>query len=138
MCMQAAKALVSLLTCPGLPEFLLLDNTVVFWLIYNLFYSCVFSGTCFDVENNVMWCCSSDWVDQFCNPGHQAPHHVKARLGISQSSLAGSSGKSLFYRFIKSWAKVFRILRFTFHRNTNIHLKSLKVFYPFDLTLYLI
>ena len=63
---------------------------------FTTFYSCVFSGTCFDVENNVMWCCSSDWVDQFCNPGHQAPHHVKARLGISQSSLAGSSGKSVF------------------------------------------
>ena len=40
-----------------------------------------------------MWCCSSDWVDQFCNPGHQAPHHVKQRLGICENALSYGTGK---------------------------------------------
>ncbi|WAR02868.1 HECD4-like protein [Mya arenaria] len=42
-------------------------------------------GVCFDQLNNMIWACSSDWVDQFHNPGHQAPHHIRARLHIPQT-----------------------------------------------------
>ncbi|XP_025090246.1 probable E3 ubiquitin-protein ligase HECTD4 isoform X2 [Pomacea canaliculata] len=44
-------------------------------------------GACFDVHNNLVWLCSSDYVDQFYNPGHQAPHHIHQQLGISQPLL---------------------------------------------------
>ncbi|KAL8604631.1 hypothetical protein ACOMHN_013411 [Nucella lapillus] len=44
-------------------------------------------GACFDMVNNLIWLCSSDYVDQFYNPGHQAPHHIHRRLGIQRSCL---------------------------------------------------
>ncbi|KAK3084084.1 hypothetical protein FSP39_007865 [Pinctada imbricata] len=40
-------------------------------------------GVCYDVRNNLIWMCSNDWVDQFYNPGHQAPHHIHRRLRIA-------------------------------------------------------
>ncbi|KAL3856755.1 hypothetical protein ACJMK2_011476 [Sinanodonta woodiana] len=42
-------------------------------------------GTCFDVKNNCIWTCSADWVDQYYNPGHQAPHHIRKRLALTTS-----------------------------------------------------
>lgn len=30
----------------------------------------------------MIWTCSNDWVDQYYNPGHQAAHHIRRRLGI--------------------------------------------------------
>ncbi|CAH1233961.1 HECTD4 [Branchiostoma lanceolatum] len=39
-------------------------------------------GVCYDAVNNLIWTCSGDWVDQWHNPGNQAPHHVCRRLGI--------------------------------------------------------
>ncbi|XP_055958013.1 probable E3 ubiquitin-protein ligase HECTD4 [Patella vulgata] len=39
-------------------------------------------GTCFDVSNNSIWVCSSDYIDQFYNPSNQAPHHINKRLCI--------------------------------------------------------
>ncbi|KAK7087914.1 probable E3 ubiquitin-protein ligase HECTD4 isoform X2 [Littorina saxatilis] len=44
-------------------------------------------GACFDVQNNLIWLCSNDFVDQFYNPGHQAPHHIHRQLGIHPPSL---------------------------------------------------
>lgn len=43
-------------------------------------------GVCYDAFNNLIWTCSNDWVDQFYNPGHQAAHHVRRRLGIDSTS----------------------------------------------------
>ncbi|XP_052243277.1 probable E3 ubiquitin-protein ligase HECTD4 isoform X2 [Dreissena polymorpha] len=43
-------------------------------------------GVCYDVCNNLLWACSADWVDQFNNPAHQAPHHIRARLDIATTS----------------------------------------------------
>ncbi|TSW08319.1 putative E3 ubiquitin-protein ligase HECTD4 [Bagarius yarrelli] len=40
-------------------------------------------GACYDVLNNLIWTCSSDYMDQWSNPGNQAFHHVCKRLGIS-------------------------------------------------------
>ncbi|XP_071790886.1 probable E3 ubiquitin-protein ligase HECTD4 isoform X2 [Asterias amurensis] len=39
-------------------------------------------GVCFDATNNFIWTCSSDWVDQWHNPGLRAPHHVGAQMGM--------------------------------------------------------
>ncbi|KAJ8312853.1 hypothetical protein KUTeg_010226 [Tegillarca granosa] len=39
-------------------------------------------GACVDIVNNMIWTCSNDWIDQFYNPGHQAPHHINRRLRI--------------------------------------------------------
>ncbi|ESO97623.1 hypothetical protein LOTGIDRAFT_228255 [Lottia gigantea] len=39
-------------------------------------------GTCFDVCNNSIWVCSSDYIDQFYNPSNQATHHINQRLCI--------------------------------------------------------
>nr|KAG5713128.1 hypothetical protein BaRGS_007655 [Batillaria attramentaria] len=44
-------------------------------------------GACFDVHNNLIWLCSSDYIDQFYNPGHQAPHHIHQQLGIKRPLL---------------------------------------------------
>ena len=38
----------------------------------------------YDSLNNAVWSCSGDWVDQYQNPGHQASHHIRRRLGIMQ------------------------------------------------------
>ncbi|XP_048467693.1 probable E3 ubiquitin-protein ligase HECTD4 [Rhincodon typus] len=40
-------------------------------------------GACYDAMNNMIWTCSSDYMDQWCNPGNQAFHHVCQRLGVS-------------------------------------------------------
>ncbi|TRY90504.1 hypothetical protein DNTS_002641, partial [Danionella cerebrum] len=40
-------------------------------------------GTCYDAVNNLIWTSSSDYMDQWCNPGNQAFHHVCQRLGVS-------------------------------------------------------
>ncbi|KAK6306389.1 hypothetical protein J4Q44_G00233140 [Coregonus suidteri] len=40
-------------------------------------------GACYDALNNLIWTCSSDYMDQWCNPGNQAFHHVCHRLGVS-------------------------------------------------------
>ncbi|KAJ7994262.1 hypothetical protein DPEC_G00264060 [Dallia pectoralis] len=40
-------------------------------------------GACYDSLNNLIWTCSSDYMDQWCNPGNQAFHHVCHRLGVS-------------------------------------------------------
>ncbi|TKS78950.1 putative E3 ubiquitin-protein ligase HECTD4 [Collichthys lucidus] len=40
-------------------------------------------GACYDALNNLIWTCSSDYIDQWCNPGNQAFHHVCHRLGVS-------------------------------------------------------
>ncbi|XP_016414650.1 probable E3 ubiquitin-protein ligase HECTD4 [Sinocyclocheilus rhinocerous] len=40
-------------------------------------------GACYDALNNLIWTCSSDYMDQWCNPGNQAFHHVCQRLGVS-------------------------------------------------------
>ncbi|XP_066272380.1 LOW QUALITY PROTEIN: probable E3 ubiquitin-protein ligase HECTD4 [Branchiostoma lanceolatum] len=40
-------------------------------------------GVCYDAVNNLIWTCSGDWVDQWHNPGNQAPHHICRRLGIN-------------------------------------------------------
>ncbi|XP_048853239.1 probable E3 ubiquitin-protein ligase HECTD4 isoform X2 [Brienomyrus brachyistius] len=40
-------------------------------------------GACYDTLNNLIWTCSSDYMDQWCNPGNQAFHHVCHRLGVS-------------------------------------------------------
>ncbi|XP_022104608.1 probable E3 ubiquitin-protein ligase HECTD4 isoform X2 [Acanthaster planci] len=39
-------------------------------------------GVCYDATNNVIWTCSSDWVDQWHNPGLRAPHHVEQQMGM--------------------------------------------------------
>ncbi|XP_053376531.1 probable E3 ubiquitin-protein ligase HECTD4 [Mercenaria mercenaria] len=49
-------------------------------------------GVCFDVLNNVIWTCSNDWMDQFYNPGHQAPHHIKTKLCIQHNMAAKQTG----------------------------------------------
>lgn len=33
--------------------------------------------------NNMIWTCSNDYIDQWCNPGNQAFHCVCQRLGVS-------------------------------------------------------
>lgn len=40
-------------------------------------------GACYDALNNLIWTCSGDYMDQWCNPGNQAFHHVCQRLGVS-------------------------------------------------------
>uniref|UniRef100_A0A8C7DPU3 HECT domain E3 ubiquitin protein ligase 4 n=1 Tax=Oncorhynchus kisutch TaxID=8019 RepID=A0A8C7DPU3_ONCKI len=40
-------------------------------------------GACYDALNNLIWTCSSDYMDQWCNPGNQAFHHMCHRLGVS-------------------------------------------------------
>ncbi|KAL4646588.1 putative E3 ubiquitin-protein ligase HECTD4 isoform X5 [Arapaima gigas] len=40
-------------------------------------------GACYDALNNLIWTCSSDYMDQWYNPGNQAFHHVCHRLGVS-------------------------------------------------------
>uniref|UniRef100_A0A8B9JW99 HECT domain E3 ubiquitin protein ligase 4 n=1 Tax=Astyanax mexicanus TaxID=7994 RepID=A0A8B9JW99_ASTMX len=40
-------------------------------------------GACYDALNNLIWTCSSDYMDQWCNPGNQAFHHVCQQLGVS-------------------------------------------------------
>ncbi|XP_058850690.1 probable E3 ubiquitin-protein ligase HECTD4 isoform X1 [Acipenser ruthenus] len=40
-------------------------------------------GACYDTMNNLIWTCSNDYMDQWCNPGNQAFHHVCQRLGVS-------------------------------------------------------
>ncbi|CDQ83254.1 unnamed protein product [Oncorhynchus mykiss] len=40
-------------------------------------------GACYDALNNLIWSCSSDYMDQWSNPGNQAFHHVCHRLGVS-------------------------------------------------------
>ncbi|XP_030623120.1 LOW QUALITY PROTEIN: probable E3 ubiquitin-protein ligase HECTD4 [Chanos chanos] len=40
-------------------------------------------GACYDALNNVIWTCSSDYMDEWSNPGNQAFHHVCQRLGVS-------------------------------------------------------
>lgn len=42
-----------------------------------------FIGACYDALNNLIWTCSSDYIDQWCNPGNQAFHHLCHRLGVS-------------------------------------------------------
>lgn len=31
----------------------------------------------------MLWTCSNDYIDQWCNPGNQAFHYVCQRLGVS-------------------------------------------------------
>nr|XP_036869936.1 probable E3 ubiquitin-protein ligase HECTD4 isoform X2 [Manis javanica] len=40
-------------------------------------------GACYDTVNNMLWTCSNDYIDQWCNPGNQAFHYVCLRLGVS-------------------------------------------------------
>ena len=40
------------------------------------------TGACYDVENNTIWTCSDEWVEEWGNPGNMAPHHIARRLGI--------------------------------------------------------
>uniref|UniRef100_A0A452GVS4 HECT domain-containing protein n=1 Tax=Gopherus agassizii TaxID=38772 RepID=A0A452GVS4_9SAUR len=40
-------------------------------------------GACYDTRNNMIWTCSNDYIDQWCNPGNQAFHYVCQRLGVS-------------------------------------------------------
>ncbi|XP_030716357.2 probable E3 ubiquitin-protein ligase HECTD4 isoform X2 [Globicephala melas] len=40
-------------------------------------------GACYDTVNNMLWTCSNDYIDQWCNPGNQAFHYVCQRLGVS-------------------------------------------------------
>ncbi|XP_038229205.1 probable E3 ubiquitin-protein ligase HECTD4 isoform X1 [Dermochelys coriacea] len=40
-------------------------------------------GACYDTMNNMIWTCSNDYIDQWCNPGNQAFHYVCQRLGVS-------------------------------------------------------
>ncbi|KAL5256674.1 hypothetical protein ACHWQZ_G011808 [Mnemiopsis leidyi] len=39
-------------------------------------------GACYDVENNTIWTCSDEWVEEWGNPGNMAPHHIARRLGV--------------------------------------------------------
>uniref|UniRef100_A0A7M4FB26 HECT domain E3 ubiquitin protein ligase 4 n=1 Tax=Crocodylus porosus TaxID=8502 RepID=A0A7M4FB26_CROPO len=39
-------------------------------------------GACYDTMNNMIWTCSNDYIDQWCNPGNQAFHYVCQRLGV--------------------------------------------------------
>lgn len=48
------------------------------WIKYALF-----TGACYDTVNNMLWTCSNDYIDQWCNPGNQAFHYVCQRLGVS-------------------------------------------------------
>ena len=43
----------------------------------------LFAGACYDTVNNMLWTCSNDYIDQWCNPGNQAFHYVCQRLGVS-------------------------------------------------------
>ncbi|NWS61129.1 HECD4 ligase, partial [Chunga burmeisteri] len=40
-------------------------------------------SACYDTMNNMIWTCSNDYIDQWCNPGNQAFHCVCQRLGVS-------------------------------------------------------
>ncbi|XP_041436316.1 probable E3 ubiquitin-protein ligase HECTD4 isoform X3 [Xenopus laevis] len=40
-------------------------------------------GACYDSINNMIWTCSNDYIDQWCNPGNQAFHVVCQRLGVT-------------------------------------------------------
>uniref|UniRef100_G1PBB4 HECT domain E3 ubiquitin protein ligase 4 n=1 Tax=Myotis lucifugus TaxID=59463 RepID=G1PBB4_MYOLU len=40
-------------------------------------------SACYDTVNNMLWTCSNDYIDQWCNPGNQAFHYVCQRLGVS-------------------------------------------------------
>ncbi|XP_056457694.1 probable E3 ubiquitin-protein ligase HECTD4 isoform X1 [Gadus chalcogrammus] len=40
-------------------------------------------GACYDALNNLVWTTSSDYMDQWFNPGNQAFHHLCQRLGVS-------------------------------------------------------
>ncbi|OWF52164.1 E3 ubiquitin-protein ligase HECTD4 [Mizuhopecten yessoensis] len=52
-------------------------------------------GVCFDLTNNSIWMSSNDWVDQFYNHGHQAPHHINRRLKISPAGPLQSDGNNI-------------------------------------------
>ncbi|XP_077996372.1 putative E3 ubiquitin-protein ligase HECTD4 [Glandiceps talaboti] len=52
-------------------------------------------GVCYDVWNNMLWTCSSEWVDQWYNPGHQAAHHVCQQLGITYQQMEEPKAQSL-------------------------------------------
>lgn len=49
--------------------------------LYNV--ALITPGSCYDALNNLIWTCSSDYMDQWSNPGNQAFHHVCKRLGVS-------------------------------------------------------
>ncbi|XP_053555727.1 probable E3 ubiquitin-protein ligase HECTD4 [Bombina bombina] len=40
-------------------------------------------GACYDTMNNMIWTCSNDYIDQWCNPGNQAFHVICQRLGVT-------------------------------------------------------
>lgn len=52
--------------------------------------------------NNMIWTCSNDYIDQWCNPGNQAFHCVCQRLGVShviaEPKGEGNPGVSTLYR----------------------------------------
>ncbi|KAG7264886.1 hypothetical protein CRUP_007325, partial [Coryphaenoides rupestris] len=43
-------------------------------------------GACYDALNNLVWTCSSDYMDQWFNPGNQAFHHLCQRLGETMAT----------------------------------------------------
>ena len=48
-----------------------------------LFVCCVPpTAICYDKENNIIWSCSNDWVDEYLNPGTMATHLILHRLGM--------------------------------------------------------
>ena len=52
-----------------------------FLIWFSLLSTILSLGACYDVENNVIWSCSDEWVEEWGNPGNMAPHHIACRLG---------------------------------------------------------
>lgn len=52
-------------------------------MMWQLGTMCSVAGACYDTVNNMLWTCSNDYIDQWCNPGNQAFHYVCQRLGVS-------------------------------------------------------
>lgn len=51
----------------------------------------------------MIWTCSNDWIDQFYNPGHQAPHHINRRLRImsdKRTLMTGATGQMNYFNLL--------------------------------------
>ena len=72
-------------------------------------------GLVYDTTNNGLWCVSADTVHLFSSPGHRAPSHVAARLGLPAAAAkpegsAASDGGGLEEGNMMRVAEVRRIL----------------------------
>ena len=61
----------------------------------------------YDAVNNMIWMASTDWMDQFYNPGHQASHHTLKKLGLDPLHITLPIKGKFNYDFRKTIQKHF-------------------------------